>query len=120
MALGHACVQDSHHVVKGIIDARVEQIIEFVMKIVTSSEINLNRKLDIFLTGGGIAFMRGANSFFKSVSGRTPLPINVNSIKLSDPNLHASYAMLQYAYGDLGVKPKQKKRGLFSKQEDIY
>ncbi|MBD5560899.1 MAG: hypothetical protein HDQ87_11245 [Clostridia bacterium] len=109
-----------YDVVKGIIDARVEQIVEFVMQIVTSAEVNLKKKLDIFLTGGGISFMRGANSFFKSVSGRTPLPINVNSIKLSDPNLHASYAMLQYAYGDLGVKPKQKKRGLFGKQEEIY
>ena len=109
-----------YDVVKDVIDARVEQIIEFVMRIVNSSEIQLRKKLDIFLTGGGISFMRGVNSFCKSVAGRTPVPISVNSIKLQDPNLHAAYAMLQYAYGDLGIKPKQKKRGLFSRQEDIY
>lgn len=109
-----------YELVKDIIDARVEQIIGFVMGIIADTEMKLMRRIDIFLTGGGISFMRGASSFFKSVTGRTPVPITVNSIKLSDPSLHASYAMLQYAYGDMGVKPRQKKRGLFSRQEDIY
>lgn len=109
-----------YKLINGIIDARVEQIIDYVTQMVSKVELDLKKKLDVFLTGGGISFIRGADSFYKSVSGRTPIPITVNSVKLSDPSLHAAYAMLQYAYGDLGIKPKQKKRGLFTRQEDVY
>lgn len=110
-----------YELINGIIDARVEQIIEFVTQTVSRAERDLNKKLDVFLTGGGISFIRGASGFYKTVSGRTPVPISVSSVKLSDPSLHAAYAMLQYAYGDLGIIPKQKKKkGLFGRQEDLY
>lgn len=109
-----------YELINGIIDARVEQIIEYVTQMVSKVESDLMKKLDVFLTGGGISFIRGSNSFYRSVSGRTPVPISVNSVKLSDPSLHAAYAMLQYAYGDLGIKPKQRKKGLFGKQGDVY
>ncbi|MDL2237349.1 pilus assembly protein PilM [Christensenellaceae bacterium OttesenSCG-928-K19] len=105
-----------YDLIKEIIDARVEHLILYITKLLSKPEKSLGKKLDIFLTGGGIAYMRGASSFYRSIAGRTPLPIKVNSVKLQTPELHAAYAMLQFAYDGVFVqKPHIKRKGFFSR-----
>ncbi len=102
-----------YELIKEIIDARVEHLVLYITKLFIRAERNLNKKIDIFITGGGISFMRGSGSFYRHVAGRSPLPIKVNSVKLQSPDMHAAYAMLQFAYdGMFEIKPKSKKRGL--------
>jgi len=106
-----------YDLVKEIIDARVEHLILYITKIFARTERSINKKIDIFLTGGGISFMRGSGSFYRAVSGRTPLPIKVNSVKLQAADLHAAYAMMQFAYdGVFEIRPQSKKRGVHRKR----
>lgn len=106
-----------YDLVKEAIDARVEHLILYIDALVQKVEASVGRKLDVFLTGGGIAFMRGAGSFYRSVTGRMPVMVKVPSTKLQTPDLHATYALLKYAcdeYEGNTYKPQEtQKKGLF-------
>jgi cell division protein FtsA len=100
-----------YHLVKEIMDARVEHLVLYITKIFARTERGLDKRIDVFLTGGGIAYMRGSGSFYRAVSGRAPLSVKVNSVKLQEPGLHAAYAMMQFAYdGVFEIKPRGKRR----------
>lgn len=104
----------AYDLVKEAIDARVEHLILYIDRVVSKVEKSIGRKLDVFLTGGGISFMRGAGSFFRAVSGRMPTMVKVNSTSLQSPDLHAAYALLQFAYDEQSValgRPQSEKRG---------
>ncbi len=108
-----------YDLLKEIIDARVEHLILYITKMLARTEADIAKKLDVYLTGGGISYMRGASSFYRAIAGKTPVPIKINSIKLQTPDLHAAYAMMQYAFGGFyGPKPKEKKRGILGKSQD--
>lgn len=110
-----------YELVKEIIDARVEHLVLYITKLFLKTERNLGKKLDLFVTGGGISFMRGSSSFYRSVSGRSPLPIKVNSVKLQSPDMHAAYAMVHFAFdGVFEIRPKSKKRGAGTKKDSRF
>lgn len=101
-----------YELVKEIIDARVEHLILYITKIFLRTEHNLKQKIEVFVTGGGVSFMRGFGSFYRSIAGKTPLPIKVNSVKMQAPDLHSAYSMLQFAYdGIFEIKPQLKPHG---------
>ncbi len=106
-----------YDLVKQIIDARVEHLILYIQKLFAKAEYALNKKFDIYITGGGISFMRGDSSFYRAISGRTPIPIKVNSVKLQTPDLHAAYSMLQFAYDKVfQIRPQPQKKSMFGKR----
>ena len=109
-----------YDLLKDIIDARVEHIVLYLMAMLSKLEANIDRKINVFLTGGGLAYMKGADSFFRAVSGRTPTIVKVQNTKLQPPDMHAAYALMQYAYdGYIQSKPPTRKKGLFGKGQDV-
>ncbi|MGI6152893.1 MAG: cell division FtsA domain-containing protein [Christensenellaceae bacterium] len=86
-----------YDLLKEIIDARVEHLALYINKLLRNAEMSIGRRLDVYITGGGINFMAGAGSFFRTASGRAPTLVKVQSTQLQTPDLHAAYAMVQYA-----------------------
>ncbi len=108
-----------YDLLKQIIDARVEHLILYISRFFRKAETKLGKNFDIFLTGGGISFMRGETSFYRSISGKTPVNTKVSNAKMQSPDLHAAYAMLQFAYDKVFViKPQQQRRGIFGKGKE--
>lgn len=109
-----------YDLLKEIIDSRVEHLILHIGKVMSRLESNIGRKIEIYLTGGGLAFMKGFDSFFRAVAGRSVNLIRVPNTKLMPPDMHSAYALMQYAYdGYIQSKPPTRKKGLFSKGQDI-
>lgn len=108
-----------YDLLKEIIDARVEHLLTYVCKHLTKAEGKIGRKINLYLTGGGLAFMKGSDSFFRAVSGRSPALIKVANTKLSPPDMHSAYALMQYAFdGYIQSKPPTKKKGIFGRGQD--
>ncbi|WP_302762237.1 cell division protein FtsA [Christensenella hongkongensis] len=109
-----------YDLLKEIIDARVEHLILYICKLLNKSEISVSRKINMYLTGGGLAFMKGSDSFFRAVSGRTPTLIRVQNTKLQPPDMHSAYALMQYAYdGYIQSKSPARRKGLFGRGQDV-
>ncbi len=107
-----------YDLLKNIIDARVEHIIRYVSGFLSMAERKLGKKLSLYVTGGGIGYMPGANSFVRTVSGRMPGTCKVENSVLSAPSSQTIYALLDYSfkYADKGwVFPEEEKKGFFSK-----
>lgn len=110
-----------YDLIKQIIDARVEHLVLYIQRLFAKAELALGKKFDIYITGGGISFMRGDSSFYRSVSGRTPIPIKISSVKLQTPDLQAAYAMMQFAYDKVfEIRPQAQKKSVFGKKESKY
>ena len=109
-----------YDLLKNIIDARVEHIIKYVLSVTDKAERKLNKKIALYITGGGINYMPGASSFVRSISGRMPMNCKVDHSVLSSPSAQSTYAMLEYAfnYGDMGRFIEEGKRGFFGKVAD--
>ena len=109
-----------YDLLKEIIDSRVEHLLLTINKITSRLEGSIGRKIEVFMTGGGLAFMKGFDSFYRAISGRTPNLIKVPNTKLMPPDMHAAYALLQFAYdGYIQSKPPTRKKGFFSKGQDV-
>ena len=109
-----------YDLLKEIIDARVEHLIMYIGRYISRVEAKLGRKINIYLTGGGLAFMKGSDSFFRAVSGRIPSLIKVPNTKLQPPDMHSAFALMQYAYdGYIQSKPPTRKKGFFGKGQDV-
>ena len=55
-----------YDLLKEIIDARVEHLILYICKLLNKSEISVSRKINMYLTGGGLAFI---DVYKRQVSG---------------------------------------------------
>lgn len=107
-----------YDLLKNIIDARVEHIIRYVTGFLLRAERKLGRKLSLYITGGGIGYMPGANSFVRRVSGRMPAPCRVENSVLSAPNAQTLYALLDFSFNYTNMGRfflEEEKKGFFSK-----
>ena len=107
-----------HNLLKEIIDSRTASIIKQIVMTVIKIERKLGKELPIYLTGGGISYMQGINSFFKTVSGRMPVVCRVNNTKMAEHSAQTMYALLDYSLnssedGILMDEEKTKKSGGF-------
>jgi len=107
-------------IVQTIIESRVYEIAEMVKETLDSLRIPLTAKSKIFLTGGGIAMMRGARDLFETVVG---LPVETSkkyTPKINSPNYLSSLGLLDFAFNvDDEDKPEgnkaNKKTSIFDK-----
>jgi len=107
-----------YDLLKNIIDARVEHIIRYVSSFLVRAERKLSRKLSLYITGGGISYMPGANSFVRKISGRMPANCRVVNSVLSAPSAQTIYSLLDFSfnYADMGrFFLEEEKKGFFSK-----
>lgn len=85
-------------IVQTIIESRVYEIAEVVKEILGSLRIPLTPKSKVFLTGGGIAMMRGARELFETVIG---LPVETSrkyTPKINTPNYLSALGLLDFAF----------------------
>jgi cell division protein FtsA len=88
-----------YDLLKNVIDARVEHILRYVSDFTAKAEKRMNRKVSVYITGGGVAYMPGANNFIRMCLGRVPSPLRLENSVLSTPGSQGVYALLEYAFG---------------------
>ncbi len=97
-------------IVQTIIESRVYEIAEMVKETIDSLSVPLTNKSKIYLTGGGIAMMRGARDLFETVVG---MPVEVSrkyTPKINTPNYLGALGMLDFAFNvEDDYKPENTK-----------
>lgn len=88
----------SHAVVSDVIDARVEHLCMLVSKAFEQSPLNVARRTRIYLSGGGVARMKGAKeSLEKLLKRQVRIPL-IQAPQLSSPSYHTVLALLDYVF----------------------
>ncbi len=104
-----------YDLLKEIIDSRVEHIILSVCKVLSQVEARLGKKVSLYMTGGGILFMKGMDSYFRTIAGRMPSVVKVASVRLAEPDAHAAFALALYACDGYVQSMPPEKQGFFGK-----
>ena len=86
-----------YDLLRNVIDARVEHILRYVSDFTAKAEKKLNRRVTVFITGGGIGYMPGSANFIRSCLEHVPGPLKLENTVLSAPANQGLYALLQYA-----------------------
>ena len=88
----------SHDLVSEIIDARVEQLCYLINKAFDSSPITIARRTRVYLTGGGLAMMRGSRDILQKYLKRQVRLTNIEAPQLSTPNYYTVLGLLDYVF----------------------
>jgi cell division protein FtsA len=101
-----------------VLEPRAEEIVEMVARAVREAPIGLNSRSMYYITGGGLAMMRGGREYVSSILERqvkAPLPLTA---KLNMPCYSSSLGLLELVYESLGQQEEvsqAKKTGGFFK-----
>lgn len=88
----------SHAMVAEIIDARMEHLCELIAQAMEQSPLTVARRTRIFLSGGGLAMMKGARDTLQSQLKRQVRLPGVEAPQLSTPNYFTALALLNYVF----------------------
>ena len=88
----------SHALIAEIIDARVEHLCALIVQALEQSPLTIARRTRIFLSGGGLAMMRGAREMLQNLLKRQVRLPGVEAPQLSTPNYFTALALLDYVF----------------------
>jgi cell division protein FtsA len=88
----------SHSLVSEIVDARIEHLCELINEVFEHSPVSIARRTRVFLTGGGIAIMKGAKEILEQQLKRQVRIARVEAPSLSTPNYYTALALLDYVF----------------------
>lgn len=88
----------SHSLVSEIVDARAEHLCELITEVFEHSPISIARRTRVFLSGGGIAIMKGAKEMLEQQLKRQVRIARVEAPQLSTPNYYTALALLDYVF----------------------
>lgn len=88
----------SHSLVSDIVDARVEHLCELINETFENSPIPIARRTRVFLTGGGLAMMKGSKEMLQQQLKRQVRLTKVEAPQLSTPNYYTALALLDYVF----------------------
>ncbi len=88
----------SHALVAEIIEARLEHICALIAQAMEQSPLSIARRTRIFLTGGGLAMMKGAKDALQSQLKRQVRLPAVEAPQLSSPNYYTALSLLSYVF----------------------
>ena len=88
----------SHAMVAEIIDARVEHLCTLIAEAMEQSPLTIARRTRIFLSGGGLAMMKGARDMLQSRLKRQVRLPGVEAPQLSTPNYYTALSLLDYVF----------------------
>ena len=112
----------SHALVAEIIEARVEHLCALIVQALEQSPLNIARRTRIFVSGGGLAMMKGARDMLQSQLKRQVRLPGVEAPQLSTPNYYTALALLDYVfetdYFDEGYSGKSLLKKLSEKMYD--
>ena len=88
----------SHALVAEVIEARAEHLCALIVQAMERSPLNIARRTRIFLSGGGLAMMKGARDMLQSQLKRQVRMPGVEAPQLSTPNYYTALALLDYVF----------------------
>lgn len=97
-------------VVQEILEARSEEIALLVGGVLEDGDESISEKAPIYVTGGGLAPIRGCESFLQKFFDR-PLKVALPRNHVNNQYFYTStYAVLDYVMGQLGASKKPEKK----------
>ncbi|MDD5017100.1 MAG: cell division FtsA domain-containing protein [Eubacteriales bacterium] len=88
----------NHSMVSEVIDARAEHLCQLIKGAFEQSPIAIARRTRIFLSGGGLAMMKGAKDILQTQLKRQVRVSRIEAPQLSTPNYYAALALLDYVF----------------------
>jgi len=87
--------------VQGIIEPRVNELCEMVREIVAESDLKVPPKANVYLTGGGLAMMRGSREYMSAILNLPVKSPAARSPKLNTPSLSSSLGLMDLCFETL-------------------
>ena len=88
----------SHAMISEVVDARVEQICALIYEALQHSPLNVARRTRIYLSGGGLAMMKGSRDALQKYLKRQVRVSIVEAPQLATPNYYVALALLDYVF----------------------
>ena len=88
----------SHTLVSEVIEARVEHLCQLITGVLEQSPLPIVRRTRIYMSGGGIAMMKGARDILEKQLKRQVRISHVDAPQLSTPNYYTALALLDYVF----------------------
>jgi len=87
-----------HDLIAEIVDARVEHLCKITYSIIEQSPLANARRTRVFLSGGGLAMMKGARDMLQKLLKRQVRILSIEAPQLSNPNYYVALALLDYVF----------------------
>ncbi len=88
----------SHALVSEVIDARVEHLCMLICSAFEQSPLSIARRTRIYLSGGGIAMMKGSKEMLQRFLKRQVRISTIEAPQLTTPNYYTVLALLDYVF----------------------
>ncbi len=93
---GRGALRVEHAVIQYIIEERTKQLASHILSLMKDMGVNIQSKPPVYLTGGGIALMRGSCEYLEKLMG---IPIKVRMPwmpRLSSPNYASAFSVMDF------------------------
>ena len=85
-----------HAVIQYIIEERTKQLASHILSLMKEMGVNMKSKPPIYLTGGGIALMRGSCEYLEKLMG-APIKVRMPWMpRLSSPNYASAFSVMDF------------------------
>jgi len=108
----------SHQTISEIIEARVEHLCGIIYQVFELSPLPVARRTRIYLSGGGLAMMRGAKDILQKLLCRQVRIPRIEAPQLSTPNYYVALALLDYVFETDYYREGYTRSSLFGRFSD--
>jgi cell division ATPase FtsA len=88
----------NHSMVSEVIDARLEQMCMMIYEALQSSPLTVARRTRVYLSGGGVAMMKGSRDALQKYLKRQIRVSMIEAPQLATPNYYVALALLDYVF----------------------
>lgn len=93
---GRGALRVEHAVIQYIIEERTKQLASHILSLMKEMGVNMKSKPPIYLTGGGIALMRGSCEYLEKLIG-APIKVRMPWMpRLSSPNYASAFSVMDF------------------------
>ena len=93
---GRGALRVEHAVIQYIIEERTKQLASHILSLMKEMGVNMKNKPPIYLTGGGIALMRGSCEYLEKLIG-APIKVRMPWMpRLSSPNYASAFSVMDF------------------------
>lgn len=93
---GRSPLYVEHAVIQYIIESRTKELASCISQIVVDMGVRLERKLPVYITGGGVALMRGSCEYLEKIIG-VPIKVRMPWMpRLSSPNYASAFSVMDF------------------------
>ncbi len=108
----------SHAMISEVVDARVEQICALIYEALQHSPLNVARRTRIYLSGGGLAMMKGSRDALQKYLKRQVRVSMVEAPQLATPNYYVALALLDYVFESDFLSEGRGGKSIFGRLSD--